>query len=290
MQKIMQVTWVGIVVNLGLSGLKFWVGILGGSQAVVADAVHSLSDLTTDFAIIFGARYWSAPADEKHPYGHLRIETLVTAFIGLLLMGSAFGITYHAIRNLLQGTPGQPAWIALIGAAGSVLIKELLYRWTINVGQRVKSSAVIANAWHHRSDAISSLPAAIAVALAALNPRLAFIDNLGAFIVSIFILKVGWNITKSALRALSDESAPQKDLDQIYALAREVAGVESVHAVRTRNLGARLHVDLHIEVDGNLTVRRGHDISEDVKRQLIENGPDVIDVVVHLEPLESLTV
>jgi len=274
-------------INFLLAGLKFIVGIIGSSQAIIADAVHSLSDMSTDLAILFGAKYWSAPADENHPFGHLRIETLITAFIGILLIASGLGIGYHAIANLQKNSLNQPGWIALSGAVVSIIVKELLYRWTILVGKRVKSSAVVANAWHHRTDAFSSLPAAIAVTLAALRPELAFVDAVGALIVMVFILKVGWDITSTALVSLTDVSASKKDRAQIYALAMAVEGVEQVHAIRTRHLGSRLHVDLHIEVDGELTVREGHDISELVKQALLEKGPEVVDVVVHLEPVDD---
>lgn len=181
-----------------------------------------------------------------------------------------------------------PGKIALVGVVVSIVFKEILYHWTKAIGIRSKSSALIANAWHHRSDAISSIPALIAVAVASINPNLAFIDNIGALVVSIFILKVSWDIINPAISELADRSASKKDLEKISSIASGINGVKSVHAIRTRKLGYCLHVDLHVLVDGDMTVKMGHDISEVVKHELLEKGPEVLDVVVHLEPYMNI--
>ncbi|MDY6959920.1 MAG: cation diffusion facilitator family transporter, partial [Halobacteriota archaeon] len=154
--QINRITWIGVLLNVFLSGIKFVVGYIGSSQAVIADAVHSLSDVSTDLAVLLGLRYWSAPPDEEHPYGHHRIEALVTIGIGSILGIVAFGIGYEAIVTIREVHIEQTSWIAAIGPILSIILKEALHRWTINVGRRAKSSAVIANAWHHRSDALSS--------------------------------------------------------------------------------------------------------------------------------------
>jgi cation diffusion facilitator family transporter len=282
--QIRNVTLVGAAVNIMLAALKGVLGWLGGSQAVVADAVHSLSDLATDVAVLVGAHYWSAPADEDHPHGHGRIETLVTAFIGLSLAGAAVLIAWHGIATLRQPDIMPPTWIALLAALISIVVKEGLYRWTVAVGRRARSSAVVANAWHHRSDAYSSIPAAIAVAVAAIWPELAFVDHLGAAVVAIFIFRAGWGILEPALGSLVDRAAPQQMREQIERIAMQVSGVQAVHGVRTRYTGMAIQVDMHVLVNGDLTVRDGHEIAEAVKRRLIEDEPDVVDVVVHLEP------
>jgi cation diffusion facilitator family transporter len=282
--QIRRVTWIGLVVNVFLSILKFIVGYLGSSQAVIADAVHSLSDMGTDFAVLFGLRYWSAPADESHQYGHGRIETIVTSAIGITLVLAALGIGYNSLATIRGVHLTQPGWIAIAGSLMAILLKEALYRWTVAVGRRTKSSAVIANAWHHRSDALSSVPVLIAVAVAAITPKLAFIDHVGAIVVSIFILKVCWDILSPSVSELADRGASQKSREKIRSIAMDVDGVKSVHAIRTRRLGSGLHLDLHILVDGEMTVQMGHEISGAVKSALIEKGPEVLDVVVHLEP------
>jgi cation diffusion facilitator family transporter len=284
--EVRRVTWIGLAVNVFLSALKFIVGFLGSSQAVVADAVHSLSDMGTDFAVLLGVKFWSAPADESHPYGHRRIETIVTGAIGIALALAALGIGYNSLATIRDVHLKQPGWIAIAGSLLAIILKETLYRWTVTVGKRTKSSAVVANAWHHRSDALSSVPVVIAVTVAVINPKLAFIDHIGALVVSIFILKVSWDIIYPSLSELADLGAPQKSREKIRSIAMGINGVKSVHGIRTRRLGSGLHVDLHILVDGEMTVSMGHDISAAVKSALIEKGPNILDAVVHLEPYE----
>lgn len=282
--EIRRVTWIGLVVNIIISALKLAVGTLGSSQAVVADGVHSLSDMTTDIAVLVGVRFWSPPADECHPYGHRRIETMVTLGIGVALALVALGIAYRGIATVRDEHIVQPGVIALIGALVSIVAKEILYRWTVSVGKRIKSSALVANAWHHRSDALSSLPAALAVTLAVISPAMSFVDHLGAVIVALFILHASWKIMKPALAELSDRGAPAGVRAHICKVAAGTGGVKDVHALRTRRVGPGIFVDMHITVDAGMTVLQGHDVSEAVKRRVQEQVPDVIDVVVHLEP------
>lgn len=283
---IRRVTWGGMAVNVSLAGIKFLVGFLGASQAVIADAVHSLSDMTTDIAVLLGVRFWSAPPDKEHPYGHQRIEALVTMAIGLALVSVAVGLVYNSLATIHDDHIQEIGWVAVVGPILSILGKEALYQWTVHVGVHVKSTAVIANAWHHRSDALSSIPALIAVVVAALYPEWGFVDHIGAVIIAVFILKVSWDIIVPALQELSDTGASLKTQEQIRDLTMMVKGVKSAHAIRTRKFGAHLHVDLHILVEPELSVRAGHSISEDVKQHLLQQGPDVLDVVVHIEPYD----
>lgn len=286
--QIRRVTWVGLGVNLFLSAVKFTVGHLGASQAVIADAVHSLSDMGTDLAVILGVKYWLAPPDEGHPYGHRRIETMITAAIGISLAVVAISIGYRALSTIREVHLTQPGWIALIGALFSILFKEGLYRWTLSVGKCTKSPSVVANAWHHRTDAFSSIPAIVAVTAAIMNPKLAFLDHVGALVVGIIILKVAWDIIYPAFEELSDRGASQKDLEKLESIASGVSGVKRVESIRTRHFGSGLYVDLHVQVEGNMSVRSGHDISGAVKQALIAGGPEVLDVVVHIEPYEEM--
>lgn len=272
--------------NVALAAGKLTAGILGASQAVIADAVHSFSDLSTDLAVILGVRYWSAPPDAEHPYGHGRIETVVTTFIGLALGIVALGIAYNALTTVREPHLRQPGWVAALGPAASMVIKEILYRWTVRVGLRVRSSAVMANAWHHRSDGFSSLPPLVAVIVSAWRPEWAFVDHFGAVLVSLFILKVSWDVLSPALAELVDRGATRKERARIDRLARSVPGVRDVHRIRARRIGSSFLVDLHVLVQPELTVRAGHDISEAVQRELMDRGPEIVDVVVHLEPHE----
>jgi cation diffusion facilitator family transporter len=282
--EVRQVTLIGLVINVALSALKFAAGIVGNSQAVVADAVHSLSDTATDVAVLVGVKFWSKPPDECHPHGHRRIEFLVTIFIGLLLASVAFGLSYNALATLHEVQKGPPGAIAFFAAVLSIFTKEMLYRWTFAKGKEIKSTALIANAWHHRSDGLSSIPAALAVAGAALVPGFAFLDHLGAIVVSMFILQAAWKIVRPSVEQLVDRGAPEEICRGIEQLAFTTPGVQEVHAIRTRHIGSGIEVDLHVLVDPALTVEEGHQISEDVERRLIEYVSDVVDVVVHLEP------
>jgi len=284
---VKRVTWVGLAANLVLAGVKLAAGLLGNSQAVVADAVHSLSDCVTDLAVLIGVRYWSVPPDAEHPYGHRRIETLVTVFIGLALATVAIGLAWDAINALLVGEHEAPGPIALGAALLSIAVKEVLYHWTKAAGASVKSSALKANAWHHRSDALSSIPAALAVGAALFDPSLAFLDSVGAIAVSAFILFAAWKIIAPALDQLIDRGAAPEIAAEIARIASSVSGVREVHGVRTRQSGLGLHVDLHALVEDELTVQEAHDIATAIKYQLIDRGPNVLDVIVHVEPFHE---
>ncbi len=287
LHEVRRITWVGFWFNILLSGLKLTLGIVGRSQALVADGVHSLSDLASDITIICGAKYWTAPPDNAHPYGHKRIEALVTLALGLLLAGVAFGIGYDAIVKIGEKHDTQPEFIALIGALASIVIKEFLYQWTKRVGVRIDSSAVVANAWHHRSDAFSSIPAAAAIAVALVKPQWGYIDHIGAIIVSLLILYSAWEIAKPALAELSDAGMKETDLKRIRKIVMSINGVKAMHAVRSRRMGSGILMDLHVLVNGKLTVRAGHDIAAEVKKKLIHDGPKLTDVVVHIEPFDQ---
>jgi cation diffusion facilitator family transporter len=198
----------------------------------------------------------------------------------------ALGLGYKALCTMYQPHVRHTTWIAITGPVLSIILKEILYRWTVIVGTRVRSTAVIANAWHHRSDAWSSIPAVIAVAVSAVNPAWFFVDHIGALIISVFILKVSWDIMSPALAELADRGASLRERIQIERIAMGVNGVKDVHAIRTRKCGESLYVDLHVLVDPEISVRLGHNISEKVKQTLLKEGPRILDVVTHLEPDE----
>jgi cation diffusion facilitator family transporter len=283
---VRKVTWVGLFVNLFLAGFKFIAGIFGRSQALVADAIHSLTDLTTDIAVIAGSHYWSRPPDDDHPYGHKRLETLVTVFIGIVLVAAGIGIGWKAISTLQQKHASSPGWIAVLAAFISIICKEAIYRWTAITGKRVKSAALAANAWHHRTDALSSLPVLVAVAGAKAYPSWSFLDHLGAAVVSVFILHASIKIIWPALSELIDAGAPTETRKKIRAMALKNESVLQVHDIRTRYISSSIQVDLHIVVAGSITVRAGHVIADDVRNRIIEGIPEVLGVIVHVDPPE----
>jgi len=284
---VRRVTIGGMVVNVALSALKAAAGWMAGSQALLADAVHSMSDLVTDFAVLLGVRYWTAPADDEHPYGHGKIQAVVAAAIGLALAAVAVGIGRSASLRLMAAADGAessvPAAFAFWVAVVSLVAKEAVYRWTCSVANRFRSSALKANAWHHRSDAISSIPVALALAVSHFAPSLAWMDSLGALIVAVFIMKVAWDVVKPAVEELTDAEMTGKS-EEVARIALGVGGVKGCHRVRTRRYGSVFHADLHIQVSPTLSVGEGHAIGHAVRDAVRSAGIDVVDAVVHVEP------
>jgi cation diffusion facilitator family transporter len=286
-QLIRKVTWIGITINIVLAVFKLAAGIYGDSQAVIADGIEALLDVFTVILVYAASRFWSRPPDDTHPFGHGRMETLVAVCIGVSLVGAAFGIGWESISTLHEQHVTPPAWIAAAAALVSVIGKEILYRWTLGIGRRIKSVAVIATAWHYRSDAFSSIPVVIAVTGAILLPSWTFLDHLGAVVVSMFILHAAFKITWPSLKELIDVGAPAEVRRRIRDIACANRGVLQVHDIRTRYIGTSIQADLHVIVDGGLTVREGHDIAREVEARLTREIEEVVDVVVHVEPPEE---
>lgn len=282
--QIKSITLVGLVANIVLSVVKLAIGLLGHSQAVVADALHSFSDTSSDLVILFGVKYWTAPPDDEHPFGHQKIESFISIIIGLILISVACGIGYSGVLSFLHRQQPDLNWIVIIGPLLSIIIKEFLFRITYKVGIRTNSSSLKANAWHHRTDALSSIPVLIAVVGSLIDPRLLFLDQLGAIIVSAFIIKVGLEILFTNVNDLLDTGISKSQLHALENDIRNMKNVKGVHKMRTRKLANYIYIDLHLEVDGQLSVTKGHDISEQVKHDLIDKYPKIIDVMVHLEP------
>jgi cation diffusion facilitator family transporter len=278
-----RVTVVGGIINLLLAIGKIFAGVVGNSQALVADGVHSLSDLATDFLVLFAARHASREADEDHPYGHGRIETAVTVALGVSLILVGAGILFDAVRRLFQPELLlQPGWLALAVAVVSVLAKESLYHYTLRVAKRIRSPMLRANAWHHRSDAVSSL--VVIVGVAGTMAGLAYLDAIAAAVVALMIARIGWNLGWQALRELVDTAL---EADRVHAIRTSILSVDGVldlHLLRTRRMGADALVDVHVLVDPNLSVSEGHQISEAVRRTLIRDIDEVSDVMVHIDP------
>ena len=244
--------------------------------------------MATDLSIIFGVKYWLAPADEEHQYGHRKIELLVTIFIAIALAFVGISIFAKAILALKQNNIQSPSLVAFIGAMLSIISKEWLYRYTVKKANMLKSPAVKANAWHHRSDAISSLPVAIVIVIAAIFPKLIWLDAIGAIVVSVFIIYPAYTIFKKSILSILDESVDSETLSKIEQIALQTKDVKEVHDIRTRKAGETFFVDMHILVDGNISVQEGHDISEEVKLNLMKSNEDILDVLVHLEPFNEI--
>jgi cation diffusion facilitator family transporter len=279
-----RVTWIGAIVNLGLFGLKWLGGILGHSQALIADAVHSLSDLLTDFITLLGVHYSQKPRDHKHPYGHGKIETLSAFGVGLILILTALGIGYSAAKSIYFHTDTHPNPLAVAIAAISIVVKEILYRVTVKIGKRERSPSLIANAWHHRSDALSSVAALIGIGGAVIFPELHVLDAVAALLVAMFVLRMGGLITWDGVRDLVDTSPDQEIIADMERLAAEVPGVLLVHNLKARYYAKEIIVDLHAEVYADLTVADGHRIAHAIKQALMDKYKEVLDVQVHIEP------
>lgn len=286
--EVRRVTWVGLGWNVALSIGKFLAGFFGGSQALIADAIHSASDFITDIAVIVGSRFWNSPPDADHPYGHRRFETLISVGIGVAVCAVGVGLGYNAVQCLLAGeeVASHPELIAAIMALVSILVKEILFRYTAHEGKKIRSQALVANAWHHRSDAFSSIPVLIAVGIGILFPSLWFADSVGAIIVACFILHSGYEIAWPGIHQVADKGASEEVAKKLRAIAEETPGVISIHGFRTRFVGSDLHVDLHIVVDADMTLLAAHDLSEEVERRILEAGENVVDAMVHVDPFD----
>lgn len=287
--KANRVTWVGFFVNLALVAFKLFAGVAGHSSAMVADAIHSLSDFATDVVVLVSFRIVRKPIDKDHDYGHGKFETLATAVIGgaLLLVGA--GIFWSGARNIWLGLHGAalrtPGVVALIAAVVSIVSKEWLYRYTVKVGKQIDSQAVIANAWHHRSDAFSSVGTMLGIGGAILlGDRWRVLDPIAAVVVSVFIVKVALRITAGSMRELMEGSLDEKSELEILSLAGGVAGVVETHNLRTRRIGNLIAIDLHVCVDRAISVADGHNIASQVESEIRAKYGQETFVSVHVEP------
>lgn len=285
-----RVTWVAFFVNLVLTTLKMTAGIIGHSGAMIADAVHSLSDFATDIVVLVSFRLVGKPIDESHDYGHGKYETLATAIIGgaLLLVGA--GIFWGGAVKIWAGVKGEhmvaPGYIALVAAIVSIVVKEWMYRYTASVGRRIDSQAVIANAWHHRSDAFSSIGTMLGIGGAILlGEKWRILDPLAAVAVSYFIIKVGLEILSGSVRELTEESLNEALKTEIVDLASSIPGVVDPHSLRTRRLGGYVAVDLHVRVAADMHVSDAHAIASKIEDCIRARFGQSAFVSIHVEPL-----
>ena len=279
-----RVTWIGAAVNVVLILIKGSAGWLGNSQALIADAVHSISDFFTDAVVLWGLKAGSRSADDDHHFGHARFETMASALVGVALVAVAVGIGQDAAKNIYFHEESHPGWLAVLAAGFSILSKELLYRYTVVVGRRIKSMAVVANAWHHRSDALSSVAVLAGVLAARLHPELHILDAVAALLVSVFVLKAGVDILWGALKEMTDAAPSAQVVDDLRSCVEGVQGVRGHHDLRVRSSGGLLMVQIHVQVEGRLSVAEGHRIAKAVETCLLRDVEDVVDVIVHVDP------
>ena len=278
-----RVTVVGAAVNLLLAAVKVVLGWLGQSQALIADGVHSLSDLVTDAMVWFASKHGSREADASHPYGHARIETAATVGLGVVLGLVGAGILVDAIQRLFHTERlWMPGALALAAAAGSVVVKEAVYHYTLRVARKYRSQLLKANAWHHRSDAISSV--VVIVGVAGTMAGLPYLDAIAAAGVALMIIKIGWDLGWHSLRELVDTALDTERVEAIRQEILAVDGVDSLHMLRTRRMGQDALADVHILVDPRLSVSEGHHISETVRSKLVRAFDELQDVLVHIDP------
>ncbi|MDD7691174.1 MAG: cation diffusion facilitator family transporter [Prevotella sp.] len=288
---IYKVTLLGSFVNMLLVVIKFIFGILGCSAAMIADAVHSMSDLITDVIVVIFVKLSNKPQDEDHDYGHGKYETLATSLVGMALLFVGVMILYSGAENIYRAISGevlrQPGLVALFAAIISVVLKEWAYRFTIRTGQKVNSQAVIANAWHHRSDAFSSIGTSLGIGGAIfLGDKWVVLDPIAAVIVSLFIIKTACVLIKRAFDELLEKSLPAEIEAQIMTLAEQEAGVSEIHNLRTRRIGNHIAMEMHLRMSGDTSLYIAHQRTCEIEKRLREHfGADTL-INIHVEPIK----
>jgi cation diffusion facilitator family transporter len=274
---------VGAVANLALSALKITVGSVGHSQALVADGIHSLSDLATDVLVWLAGRHAARAPDLEHPYGHGRYETVATLALAVLLLVAGLGIGWDAAGRLFSPDDLlRPGWITLYAALASILVNEWLYWYTLAYAKRVRSDMLRANAWHHRTDAISSI--VVLLGIAGTLAGLPYLDAVAAFVVAVMILRIAWELGFDAVRELVDTGLDAERLAAVREAILRVGGVRDLHLLRTRSLGGTVSSDVHVLVDPYISVSEGHLISVKVEQELKIRFDEIEDVTVHIDP------
>ncbi|HEB98039.1 MAG TPA: cation transporter [Thiotrichales bacterium] len=280
---VRRVTLIGSAIDLALGVAKILVGFTAHSQALVADGIHSLSDLGTDFMVIFAAKHAQREADEEHPYGHGRIETLMTVALGVALLLVAGGIVWDASRRLFHPELLlRPEPLALWIAGISVVSKEAIYHYTMHYARKLRSGLLRANAWHSRSDALSSV--VVMVGVGGTMAGLDYLDAIAAAVVGLMVAKIAWDLAWESVHELIDTALEPGEVEKIRAAIRGVDGVESLHMLRTRLSGGDVLVDVHLQVDPRLSVSEGHQIGEKVRQRLLGDFESIADVTVHIDP------
>lgn len=288
-KEIYKVTLVGGVANLLLVGFKFMAGTVGHSGAMLADAVHSLSDFLTDVVVLIFVGISAKPQDRSHDFGHGKFETIATLFIGLALVAAAIGIVVSGAGKLAAWLQGEdlpsPGMMALWGALVSIAVKEILYQYTARKGRKLESKAVVANAWHHRSDALSSIGAAIGIGGAILlGNRWTVLDPLASIVVGAMLVKVAWDLLAPSIGELTEQSLPDGTEQEMIGLIESVEGVCQPHNLRTRRIGNRIAAEVHIRLDGSLSLNEAHEKASAIERLFKERFGENAHIIIHMEP------
>ena len=292
-KEIYKVTLAGSAVNVILTAFKFVAGILGRSSAMVADAIHSLSDLLTDAVVMVFVHISSKPADSKYDYGHGKFETLAQAIIGVALLVVAGGIFYDAAVHLMKWFGGEnlpkPGMLALWAALASIILKELTFQYTRRAEKALHSPALEANAWHHRSDALSSLATLVGIGGAILlGDRWTVLDPVASILVTLFIVRVAWKLLKECFGDLLEASLPEEVEKEILDVISSFPDVSDPHNLRTRRIGSRYAIEFHIRMDGDIPLVKAHSRAHDIEKVLKEKFGDNTHIVVHVEPVKSI--
>ena len=281
-KKVLLVT---ILANVVLALFKILAGVLGFSSAMLADGVHTLSDVLTSIIVLIGLRISSKEADEEHPYGHEKYESVFAKILSILLLLTGIYIGYEAISILISGEFKEPGKIALVAALSSIVVKEIMYHYTMKTAKKIKSISMEADAWHHRSDVFSSIGTFVGILGARMGvPAL---DPITGIVVSFFIIKVGVDLYLKSVKELVDESADDKTIKKIIEKTNSVEGVRGIESLKTRIFGNRIYVDIEILVDSFISVKEGHDISEKVHDKLEDEIDDIKHCMVHIEPFKK---
>lgn len=286
-----RVTIAGSIINILLLAFKFAAGILGHSAAMIADAIHSLTDFVTDAIVLVFVRLGSKPTDRDHDYGHGKYETLASAIIGVSLLVVGMMICYSGVTKTYHAMCGeplqQPGFIALAAAVASVVLKEWAYRFTVRVGRRCHSEAVVANAWHHRSDALSSVGTTVGIGGAIiLGEKWAVLDPLTAIVVSFFIMKAAWSVLSKAVDELTDGSLPKETEDEIESIVSEDNEVSVVHNLCTRRIGDRIAIEMHVRMPGETSLYEAHRHATEIENRLKQRFGTATHISIHLEPVK----
>ena len=290
-REIYKVTLVGSAGNAALLTFKFIAGILGNSSAMIADAVHSMSDFVTDILVLVFVSISAKPQDQSHDYGHGKFETIASFLIGLGLVAAATGIVVSGMLNLFDWWRGAqleaPGWIALWAALLSIAVKEMLYQYTARRGKALNSQVMIANAWHHRSDALSSIGAAVGIGLAIwLGQRWTVFDPLASIVVGLMLVKVAYELLKTTVNELTESSLPEETEHETLQIIQSFGDVRQPHNLRTRRIGNHIAIEVHVRMDGQLPLTIVHERATTIERKLKERfGPDT-HVALHMEPIK----
>lgn len=290
-KQIYKVTLMGSVGNLALLIFKLIAGVVGHSSAMIADAVHSLSDFVTDIVVLIFVRISVKPQDASHDYGHGKFETIATFLVGLALMMAVVGIIVPGVQKLILWWNGAdlaaPGWIALWAALVSIAVKELLYQMTVRKGKALNSQLMVANAWHHRSDALSSVGAAIGIGGAIwLGQRWTMLDPLASVVVGLMLIKVVWDLLKTSMNELAEGSLSEETEQEIMEIITAVPGIQQPHNLRTRRIGNHIAIEAHIRMDGSMSLNEAHEQATAVERKLKERFGDKTYVSIHMEPVK----